>query len=131
MLPSSSSWKYNEELTTLEDPMHLVQDICRAKFMEVLRNNFAYDLKGRVHISSWVVDNGVLRLQVTYQSHNKSVTKHLLQHKGTLDVAKRIEKDLQNLFHCEVFVFVIVDVKHEPLALKNVPHQHSSPHNLI
>lgn len=123
----SSSWECNEELQTLEDPMHLVQDICRAKFMEVLHSTFAYDIN--VNITSWVVDNGVLRLQVTYHSKNKYTTKYLLQQRGTLDVAKRIEKDLQNLFHCEVFVFVVVDIKHPNVKEHSKKHQ-STPHNL-
>ena len=63
-----------------------------------------------------------LRLQLTVESHKPTTSKYLLQKRAAVELARLIEKDCQNLFHCEVFCFIIVDMKHAPLPVKTSEH---------
>jgi len=118
--PSQDGERYHEDLPTLEDPRDLVLSIARAKLLEILYGERAYRTK--IKISSWVVDNGCLRLQLTVESHKRTTSKYLLQKRAAVELARLIEKDCQNLFHCEVFCFIIVDMKHAPLPVKTSEH---------
>ena len=114
-------WVYHQDVQTNEDPRHLVLKICKSKFLDVLKYDIPYKLKPQ--IQSWQVENGVLRLLIQIDSHKPIVTHTLLYNKKGAVVAKigrLIENDLQNLFHCEVFVLINVNVTHK---LTTPPHE--------
>ena len=69
-------------------------------------------------IETWSVENGILKLLASVTSTAPRTTKLLLNDEASnlQKVARLAEQDLQNLFHCEVFVLISVNVKHAPKA---------------
>ena len=80
--------------------------------LNVLPNDVPYKIQPV--IETWSADNGILRLLISITSNVPRVTSLLLSnHAMNLkQVAKLAEHDLQNLFQCEVFVWMHVNVTH-------------------
>ena len=55
-------WEYHPNLRTNVSPHHLVCDVIKSKCLEVLSGPVSYGIKPE--INSWIVENGVLRLNV-------------------------------------------------------------------
>jgi len=109
------SWKYHENLQTDEDPRALVLAICKSKFLDVYDRSLPYQVKPE--IQTWQVENGVLRLFIMVHSDKPYETNQLLRNQNPRSslfaVNQLLEQDLQNLFKCEVFVTIQVNVKHK------------------
>merc|ERR1712142_1323537 len=109
------SWKYHENLQTDEDPRALVLAICKSKFLDVYDRSLPYQVKPE--IQTWQVENGVLRLFIMVHSDKPYETNQLLRNQNPRSslfaVKQLLEQDLQNLFKCEVFVTIQVNVKHK------------------
>lgn len=110
--PSNGYWKYDKNLLTDQDPRKLVVNILKSKLLNVLPNDVPYKIQPV--IETWSADNGILRLLISITSNVPRVTSLLLSnHAMNLkQVAKLAEHDLQNLFQCEVFVLMHVNVTH-------------------
>ena len=112
--PSRGVWKYNQDLSTDKDPRELVINVLKSKFLDVLSFDVPYTIEPV--IETWSVENGILKLLLSVTSNKPRTTDLLLSHKASnlRKVAKLAERDLQNLFHCEVFVVITVNVTHAP-----------------
>jgi GTPase Era involved in 16S rRNA processing len=66
-------------------------------------------------IETWSNDGGFLKLLASVTSNVPRTTNLLLNDNASnlSKVAKLAEQDLQNLFHCEVFVLITVNVTHK------------------
>ena len=89
-------------------------DILKSKFLDVLAHDQPYKIEPV--IETWSVENGILKILASVTSKTPRTTNLLLNHKASnlQNVARLAEKDLQNLFHCEVFVLITVNVTHAP-----------------
>ena len=89
-------------------------NILKSKFLDVLAHDVPYKIEPI--IETWSVENGILKLLASLTSKTPRTTNLLLDHKASnlQKVARLAEQDLQNLFHCEVFVLITVNVAHAP-----------------
>ena len=112
--PSPGVWKYNQDLSTDKDPRELVINVLKSKFLDVLSFDVPYTIEPA--IETWSVENGTLKLLLSVTSNKSRTTNLLLSNKASNlhKVAKLAERDLQNLFQCEVFVVITVNVTHAP-----------------
>lgn len=111
--PSYGYWEYNQNLVTTKDPRRLVIEVLKSKFLDVLPHDVPYKLNPV--IETWSTENGILKLLVSVVSKVPRTTNLLLRSESNLQtIAKLTEQDLQNLFHCEVFVKITVNVTHKP-----------------
>ena len=98
-------------------------NIVKSKFLDVLPWDIPYKIEPE--IQTWTVDNGTLRLLISVNSDEPRTTQLLLH--STLSnlqrIAKLAERDLQNLFHCEVFVLISVNVTHDQKPARFKPLQ--------
>ena len=86
----------------------------KSKLLDVLPNDLPYRMEPV--IETWSTENGILRLLISIESKVPRSTNLLLRNEPSKiqEIAKLTEQDLQNLFHCEVFVKVNVNVTHKP-----------------
>ena len=72
-------------------------------------------------IETWSNEDGFLKLLASVTSNVPRTTNLFLNDKASnlIKVAKLAEKDLQNLFHCEVFVLITVNVTHNRALQKD------------
>ena len=82
--------------------------------MDVLAHDVPYKIEPV--IETWSVENGIFKLLASVTSTAPRTTNLLLDDKAShlQKVAKLAEQDLQNLFHCEVFILISVNVTHAP-----------------
>ncbi len=109
----SAPWTFSDQVKTCEDPRDFVLATVKAKLLEVLPGDIPYTLKPR--IDSWLVEEGLLRVGITVDSHHMRISSALLG-KGAVNVKKVAslsETDLQNFFQCTVFVTIFVETLHK------------------
>ena len=100
-------------ISYFQDPRRLVVEVLKSKFLDVLPHDVPYKLNPV--IETWSTENGILKLLVSVTSKVPRTTNLLLKSESNLQkIAKLTEQDLQNLFHCEVFVKITVNVTHKP-----------------
>ena len=89
-------------------------NVLKSKFLDVL----AFDVPYKIEpvIETWSVENGILKLLMSVTSKKPRTTDLLLSCKASnlQRVARLAERDLQNLFHCEVFLVITVNIAHGP-----------------
>lgn len=83
-------------------------------------------------IETWSTENGILKLLFTITSKVPRTTNLLLRSEpSNLEmIAKKTEQDLQNLFHCEVFIKINVNVTHKPSPTSREPLKTAEVYNL-
>ena len=83
-------------------------------------------------IETWSTENGILRLLFSITSKVPRTTNLLLKDvPSKLEmIAKKTEQDLQNLFHCEVFIKINVNVTHKPSPTSREPIRPAEVYNL-
>ena len=77
-------------------------------------------------IETWSIEDGFLKLLASVTSKVPRTTNLFLNDNASnlKKVAKLAEQDLQNLFHCEVFVLISVNVTHNrPLQKPILPER--------
>lgn len=113
-LAYKAPWDFHPDLKTDVDPRQLVLRVVKSKLLEILPSDVPYAIEPV--ISSWLVKDGVLRLNVQINSNKPRTTRMLLYHKAAnlSSIAKLAEYDLQNFFGREVFVMLSVNVTHKP-----------------
>ena len=81
--------------------------------LDVLPRDVPYNIEPV--IETWSIENGVLKLLASVTSNVPRTTNLFLNDNATnlKKVANLAEQDLQNLFHCEVFVLITVNVTHK------------------
>ena len=103
----------------------------KSKLLDVLPNDVPYKMEPI--IETWSTENGILKLLFTITSRVPRTTNLLLkdQPPKIQEIAKLAEKDLQNLFHCEVFVKIHVDVTHKPSSTSRDAIKSTQVYNLV
>ena len=119
-------WHY----TYLQDPRRLVLDVLKSKLLEVLPHDIPYKMEPI--IETWSTENGILKLLFSITSKVPRTTNLLLRSEpSNLEmIAKKTEQDLQNLFHCEVFIKININVTHKPSPTSREPIRAAEVYNL-
>ena len=119
-------WHY----TYLQDPRRLVLDVLKSKLLEVLPHDIPYKMEPI--IETWSTENGILKLLFSITSKVPRTTNLLLRSEpSNLEmIAKKTEQDLQNLFHCEVFIKININVTHKPSPTSREPIKTAEVYNL-
>lgn len=111
-----NGWAFPAGACTDRDPQLLVVDVLKSKFLDVLAHDVPYKIVPV--IQTWSIDpkSHILKLLISVDSDSPRTTHLLLYHRAAnlSKVAKLAERDLQNLFGCEVFVTITVNVVHPP-----------------
>lgn len=109
----SRPWLFSPKLKSATDPREIFLKTVKAKCMEVLPYDIPYKINPQIWY--WNVENGILRLGAEIPSYNNRITRQLLKNRGKnlRAIAEQCEIDLQNFFHCEVFVNLDVTVRHK------------------
>lgn len=110
-MAKSGEWKYSEEKCSNQTPDKIIEETVKAKLMDALVNEIAYNLDVRTQYCVFRPDGSIYSI-VDIKCRTDRIRKLLLKGKKMKYISAAVEEELRSAFHTSTFI--LLNVIHEP-----------------